>query len=111
MIVAELSANHNHNLQIARDSIRAIADTGADAVKLQTYLPESLTLDCRKDDFRLKGGLWDGRYLYDLYREACTPYEWHAELFNLARSLGLVCFSTPFDLAGVDLLESVGNPI
>ena len=66
MIVAELSANHNHNLQIARDSIRAIADTGADAVKLQTYLPESLTLDCRKDDFRLKGGLWDGRYLYDL---------------------------------------------
>lgn len=111
LIVAELSANHNHNLQIARDSIRAIADTGADAVKLQTYLPRSLTLDVRSDDFRLKGGLWDGRWLYDLYKEAYTPYEWHAELFELARECGLECFSTPFDLEAVDLLESLGNPI
>lgn len=110
-IVAELSANHNHNLQTARDSICAIAEAGADAVKLQTYLPRSLTLDVRRDDFRLKGGLWDGRYLYDLYKEACTPYEWHAELFALARECGLECFSTPFDMEGVDLLESLGNPI
>lgn len=111
MIVAELSANHNHDLRIACESIRAIAETGADAVKLQTYLPRSLTLDVRKDDFRLKGGLWDGRYLYDLYKEAYTPYEWHAELFALARECGLECFSTPFDFEAVDLLESLDNPI
>ncbi len=111
MIVAELSANHNHNLQTARDSIRAIADTGADAVKLQTYMPHSLTLDVRSDDFRLKGGLWDGRYLYDLYKEAYTPYEWHAELYELAHECGLECFSTPFDCEAVDLLESLDNPI
>lgn len=111
MIVAELSANHNHNLQIARDSIKAIAETGADAVKLQTYMPWSLTLDADGDDFTLKGGLWDGRRLYDLYGEAFTPYEWHKELFELAAECGLTCFSTPFDREGVDLLETLGNPI
>ncbi|MDE7181065.1 MAG: pseudaminic acid synthase [Muribaculaceae bacterium] len=111
MIVAELSANHNHDLDIARESLRAIAETGADAVKLQTYRPDSLTLDVRADDFQLKGGLWDGRWLYELYQEACTPYEWHAELYALARELGLVCFSTPFDSEGVDLLASLDNPI
>lgn len=111
LIVAELSANHNHNLQIARDSIKAITDTGADAVKLQTYLPESLTLDVKTDDFLLKGGLWDGRYLFDLYKEAYTPYEWHQELFQLAHENGLMCFSTPFDKEAVDLLESLDNPI
>lgn len=111
LIVAELSANHNGSLRTAVDSIHAIAETGADAVKLQTYRPESLTLDVRSDDFLLKGGLWDGRYLYDLYREACTPYEWHEELFRTARECGLLCFSTPFDREGVDLLESLGNPI
>lgn len=111
MIVAELSANHNHDLRVARDSIRAIADTGADAVKLQTYMPRSLTLDVRNDDFRLKGGLWDGRYLYDLYKEAYTPYEWHEELYELAKECGLICFSTPFDREAVDLLESLDNPI
>lgn len=111
MIVAEMSANHNGSLQTARDTIMAIAETGADAVKLQTYTPDSLTLDVRSDDFLLKGGLWDGRYLYDLYREAGTPYEWHAELYALARECGLICFSTPFDLEAVDLLESLQNPI
>lgn len=111
MIVAELSANHNQNFETACESIRAIAHTGADAVKLQTYRPESLTLDVRNDDFLLKGGLWDGKYLFDLYREAMTPYEWHAELFALARECGLICFSTPFDREGVDLLESLDNPI
>lgn len=110
-IVAELSANHNHSLETARKSIRAIAECGADAVKLQTYRPSSLTLDVHNDDFILKGGLWDGRRLYDLYEEACTPYEWHTELFALARELGLMCFSTPFDREGVDLLESLDNPI
>lgn len=110
-IVAELSANHNHNLQIARDTIRAAADAGADAVKLQTYRPESLTLDVRKPDFLLHGGLWDGQYLFDLYKEALTPYEWHAELFDFARRCGLVCFSTPFDLKAVDLLASLDNPV
>lgn len=111
MIVAELSANHNHSLEIAKESIRAIARTGADAVKLQTYRPESLTLNCDAEDFRLKGGLWDGRVLYDLYREACTPYEWHQELYELAHAEGLECFSTPFDLEAVDLLESLDNPV
>lgn len=110
-IVAELSANHGHSLEIAKDSIRAIADCGADAVKLQTYTPDSLTLPVRRDDFLLKGGLWDGQYLHDLYKEACTPYEWHAELFATAREAGLECFSTPFDNGAVDLLASLGNPI
>lgn len=111
LIVAEMSANHNGSLQTARDTIYAIAETGADAVKLQTYTPDSLTLPVRNDDFLLKGGLWDGQYLYDLYKEALTPYEWHEELFALARECGLICFSTPFDLEGVDLLRSLDNPI
>ncbi|MCM1370010.1 MAG: pseudaminic acid synthase [Candidatus Amulumruptor caecigallinarius] len=110
-IVAELSANHGHSLQTAVESVRAAAKAGADAVKLQTYTPESLTLNVRSDDFLLKGGLWDGRYLYDLYREAMTPWEWHAELFRTAAECGIECFSTPFDKEGVDLLESLGNPI
>lgn len=111
MIVAELSANHNHSLEIARRSVKAAAKAGADAIKLQTYLPSSLTLDVKKDDFQLKGGLWDGRYLYDLYKEAYTPYEWHEELFALAHDCGIKCFSTPFDIEGVELLASLDNPI
>jgi pseudaminic acid synthase len=110
-IVAELSANHGHSLEIAKESIRAVARCGADAVKLQTYTPDSLTLPVRTDDFLLKGGLWDGRYLHDLYKEGCTPYEWHAELFATAREAGIECFSTPFDCEAVDLLESLNNPI
>ena len=110
-IVAELSANHGHDIAIARRSIEAVAECGADGVKLQTYLPKSLTLDVKTDDFLLKGGLWDGRYLYDLYKEALTPYEWHAELFAYARECGLVCFSTPFDTEAVDLLASLDNPV
>lgn len=111
MIVAELSANHGHKLEIAKQTIKAAAEAGADAVKLQTYKPESLTLDVDNEDFVLKGGLWDGERLFDLYRKAFTPYEWHAELFDYARSLGLICFSTPFDKKAVDLLESLDNPI
>lgn len=110
-IIAELSANHNHNLQTAIDSIKAAASIGVDAVKIQTYTADTLTLDCDKDDFVLKGGLWDGRTLYDLYQEAYTPWEWHEELFRVAREEGVMMFSTPFDSTAVDLLESLGNPI
>ncbi|MDE6230436.1 MAG: pseudaminic acid synthase [Muribaculaceae bacterium] len=111
MIIAELSANHGNSLRTALDTVRAMADAGADAIKLQTYTPDSLTLPVHRDDFLLKGGLWDGRYLHDLYAEARTPYEWHEPIFRLASDLGLICFSTPFDLEGVDFLESLGNPI
>lgn len=110
-IIAELSANHNHNLQTAIDSIRAAASVGVDAVKIQTYTADTLTLNCRKDDFILKGGLWDGKSLYELYQEAYTPWEWHEELFRVAREEGVIMFSTPFDNTAVDLLESLGNPI
>lgn len=110
-IIAELSANHNHDLKTAIDSIKAAASIGVDAVKIQTYTADTLTLDCRKDDFILKGGLWDGRSLYELYQEAYTPWEWHEELFKVAREEGMTMFSTPFDSTAVDLLESLGNPI
>lgn len=110
-IIAELSANHNHNLQTAIDSIKAAASIGVDAVKIQTYTADTLTLNCRKDDFILKGGLWDGKSLYELYQEAYTPWEWHEELFKVAREEGVIMFSTPFDNTAVDLLESLGNPI
>lgn len=110
-IVAELSANHGGSLETALATVHAAAESGADAIKLQTYTPDSLTLDVKAPDFCLKGGLWDNRWLYDLYREACTPYEWHEAIFNAARAAGLECFSTPFDKEGVDLLESLGNPI
>ena len=110
-IVAEMSANHNHRFDVAVETIRAAARAGADAVKLQTYTPDTITLDVRTPDFRIDGGLWDGRYLYDLYREAYTPWQWHEELFRIAREEGLVCFSTPFDPTAVDFLEELGNPI
>ncbi len=110
-IIAELSANHNHNLQTAIDSIKAAASIGVDAVKIQTYTADTLTLNCRKDDFILKGGLWDGKSLYELYQEAYTPWEWHEELFRVAKEEGVIMFSTPFDNTAVDLLESLGNPI
>lgn len=112
MIIAELSANHNGNKQIAIDTIRAAKRAGADAVKLQTYTADTITLNCRADDFKIKQGtLWDGKYLYVLYQEAYTPWEWHEELFRIAREEGLICFSSPFDKTAVDLLESLGNPI
>lgn len=110
-IIAELSANHNHNLQTAIDSIKAAAEIGVDAVKIQTYTADTLTLNCRKDDFVLKGGLWDGKSLYELYQEAYTPWEWHEELFKVAKEEGITLFSTPFDNTAVDLLDSLGNPI
>lgn len=112
MIVAELSANHNGSKQIAIDTIRAAKRAGADAIKLQTYTADTITLDCSADDFKIKQGtIWDGKYLHDLYKEAYTPWEWHEELFRVAKEEGLVCFSSPFDKTAVDFLESLSNPI
>lgn len=110
-IVAELSANHGHKLDVALESVRAAKEAGADAVKIQTYTADTITLNCDADDFKVKGTLWDGRTLYDLYQEAYTPWEWHEEIFHVAREEGLTCFSTPFDKTAVDLLESLNNPI
>ena len=112
IIVAELSANHNGSRQVAADTIRAAKRAGADAIKLQTYTADTITLNCHADDFKIKQGtIWDGKYLYDLYKQAYTPWEWHEELFRVAREEGLVCFSSPFDKTAVDFLESLGNPI
>ncbi len=109
-IIAELSANHNGSLETAKDTIRAMRDSGADAVKLQTYTPDTITLDCDSEYFQIKHGTaWDGRGLYDLYAQAMTPWEWHVELFGLARSLGMEVFSSPFDKSAVDFLENL-NP-
>ncbi len=109
-IIAELSANHNGSLQTALDTIKAAHECGANAIKLQTYTADTLTLKCDKDDFIIKGGtLWDNKTFYDLYKEAYTPWEWHKELFFYARSLGIDIFSTPFDKSAVDFLETL-NP-
>ena len=110
-IIAEMSANHNQHLDIALDTIRAAKKAGADAVKIQTYTADTLTLDCRKPDFVLGKGLWEGETFYSLYQKAYTPWEWHEEIFRVAREEGITCFSTPFDKTAVDLLESLDNPI
>mgnify|MGYP001218808050 CR=1 FL=1 len=109
-IIAELSANHNGSLQTALDTIKAAKECGANAIKLQTYRADTLTLNCKNRDFMIEGGtLWDGKSLYELYEEAYTPWEWHEELFAYARSLDLDVFSTPFDKSAVDFLETF-NP-
>lgn len=111
LIVAELSANHRQKLEIAFDSIKAAKEAGADAIKLQTYTPDTMTLKSDKEHFRIKQGtIWDGRTLYDLYEEAYTPWKWHRELFDYARKLGLTCFSTAYDRKAVDFLEDLGTP-
>lgn len=110
-IVAELSANHGHKLELALQSVRAAKEAGADAIKIQTYTADTITLNCDADDFKVKGTLWDGRTLYDLYQEAYTPWEWHQAIFDEAKKCGLLCFSTPFDKTAVDFLENLGNPI
>lgn len=109
-VIAEVSANHNGNLDNALRLIEESRKAGADAVKLQTYRPDTITLDSDAEEFRIKGGLWDGRRLYDLYAEAHTPWEWHAPLFAHARKLGITLFSSPFDATAVDLLEDLGAP-
>ena len=109
-IIAELSANHNGSIDKAKLCISAAKDCGVDAVKLQTYTPDSMTIDCDKDDFIIKEGLWKDFRLYDLYNQAHTPYEWHQELFEFAESIGISIFSTPFDEEAVDLLDSLDTP-
>lgn len=106
-IIAELSANHNGSLDTALETIKAAKRAGADCIKLQTYTPETITIDSKKDDFLIKGNIWEGRNLYDLYKEAYTPWEWHEELFKVAKEEGLVCFSSPFDPTAVELLEDL----
>ena len=111
-IIAELSANHGGKIEIAKETIRAAKRVGADAIKLQTYTADSMTIDVKNEYFLIeKGTAWDGQYLYDLYLNAYTPWEWHKELFDIAKEEGLVCFSSPFDKKAVDLLEELGNPI
>lgn len=109
-VIAELSANHNGKIETALAIIEEAKKAGADAVKLQTYTPDTITLDSDGEDFCIRGGLWDGRTLYDLYREAHMPWDWHAALFAHARDLGLTIFSSPFDSTAVDLLEDLGAP-
>lgn len=109
-LIAELSANHNGRLETALAIVDAAQKAGADAVKLQTYRPDTITLDSDAEAFRIKGGLWDGRTLYELYEEAHMPWDWHRPLFDHARSLGITMFSSPFDPTAVDLLEDLGAP-
>ena len=109
-IIAEISANHNGSINKALDCIKCAAECGADAVKMQTYSADTMTINCDDEDFMIRGGLWDGFKLYDLYKWAETPYEWHARLFEYARSIGITLFSTPFDETAVDLLESLNTP-
>ena len=109
-IIAELSANHGGKIEIAKKTIRAAKEIGANAIKLQTYTADTITLDCDREDFIIKGGtLWDDRKLYDLYVEAALPWEWHRELFDYAREIGIDIFSSPFDKSAVDFLEQF-NP-
>jgi pseudaminic acid synthase len=109
-IIAELSANHNGSLERAKLLIKAAFDSGADAVKFQTYSADSMTINCDKDDFIIKQGPWDGYKLYELYGQATTPYEWHKELFSYANEIGIDCFSTPFDESAYELLEELKSP-
>lgn len=109
-IVAEMSANHNGDLSAAFSIIDAAKVAGADAVKIQTYTPDKITLDAQTDDFLIKGGLWDGRTLYDLYQEAHTPWDWHKPLFDYANDISITIFSSPFDQTAVDLLEDLNAP-
>ena len=109
-IIAEMSANHNGNLQRALDTISMAKNAGADAIKLQTYTADTITINCDKEDFQIYSGLWKGRNLYALYEWAHTPYEWHKEMFDHAQKIGITCFSTPFDETAVDLLEDLNAP-
>lgn len=109
-VIAELSANHNGSLQRALDTISEAKSRGADAIKLQTYTADTMTIDCNSEEFIIRGGLWDGYKLYDLYKEAQTPFGWHKAMFDHARNIGITCFSTPFDESAVDLLEDLNTP-
>jgi pseudaminic acid synthase len=110
-IIAELSANHNQSYNLAVNTIKKIAESGANAVKIQTYTADTITIDAQNDYFKIKHGtVWDGKYLHDLYKEAFTPWEWQPELKKLAKDLGLIFFSSPFDPTAVDFLEGLNVP-
>jgi pseudaminic acid synthase len=109
-VIAEMSANHNGSIENAFKIIEAAKAAGADAVKMQTYRPDTITLKCDSADFRIQGGLWDGRTLYDLYLEAHTPWDWHKPLFEHAHKMGITIFSSPFDNTAIDLLEDLNAP-
>ena len=109
-IIAELSANHNGNIDTAIETIKAAKRVGANAIKLQTYTADTMTIDCEKDDFVIKGTIWEGANLHKLYKEAYTPWEWHQQLFDCAKEEGLICFSSPFDKTAVDFLETLNVP-
>jgi len=108
--IAEISANHNGSLAAAKKLIFSAKKYGADAVKLQTYTPETMTINSKKNEFKIKNGLWRGKTLWDLYQDAQTPFEWQKKLFNYAKKIKITCFSTPFDSTAVDLLESLNCP-
>ncbi|MFV0425057.1 MAG: pseudaminic acid synthase [Bacilli bacterium] len=111
-IIAEISANHGNDIEIVKDTMKKAKEIGADAVKIQTYTADTITLDTNSEDFIIRdGSIWNGRNLHDLYKEGSLPFEWHQELFDFARENNIVLFSTPFDNSAVDLLEEVGNPI
>ncbi|GGO85154.1 pseudaminic acid synthase [Marinobacterium nitratireducens] len=109
-IIAEVSANHNGDINRAFELIKSAHEAGADAVKLQTYTADTMTIDCDNEEFMIRDGLWDGYKLYDLYKWAETPFEWHRSIFDYAAELGITVFSTPFDETAVDLLESLNTP-
>ena len=109
-IIAEMSANHNGSLDRALETIRIASECGADAIKMQTYTAETMTIDSDREEFMIKGGIWDGFKLFDLYKWAETPFEWHQEIFDYAKSIGITIFSTPFDESAVDLLEQLDTP-
>jgi N-acetylneuraminate synthase len=109
-VIAEVSANHNGKLETAMRIIEEAKKAGADAAKLQTYKPDTITLNCDSEDFKIRGGLWDGRTLYELYEEAHMPWEWHKPLFEHARKVGITLFSSPFDDTAIDLLEDLNAP-
>lgn len=109
-IIAELSANHNGSLETAIETVKAAKRAGADCIKLQTYTADTITIDSKKEDFLIKGTIWEGKNLYQLYQEAYTPWEWHETIFKAAHEEGLVCFSSPFDKSAVDFLEELNAP-
>ena len=110
-VIAEMSANHLQNFDRAKKIIKEAKNAGADAIKLQTYRPDTITLDCRTDEFlATPGSPWDGYNLYELYKQAYTPWEWHADLLEYAKKIEITCFSSPFDLSAVDLLEELNVP-
>ena len=109
-IIAELSANHNGSIERAFNSIKAAKEAGADAVKIQTYTADTMTIKSDRKEFQIKGGLWDGFDLYSLYKLAETPYDWHKPLFDYAQEIGITIFSSPFDETAVDLLENLNTP-